>query len=265
MQLNDKTFWITGASSGIGAELARQLAARGARLVLTARNEAALKAVQEDCLRHSVDCQLLPADLLDAGKLEALTQAAIDQFGVLHGVIFSAGQSQRSLAIETDIQVYRHLMELNFFAPIAITRYLLPYFKEKGGGHLVAISSIAGLMGFPQRTGYAASKHALKGYFETLQTEHEIPGLHITLVSPGRVQTPISVRAITGNGSTHGKMDEGQLKGLPVTRCAEMILGAMIRGRRHLLITQEEKWLWWIWWFCRPLYYRIAREKGRQN
>jgi short-subunit dehydrogenase len=262
MHFKDKVVWITGASSGIGAELARQLALQKARLILTSRNEAALEKIKAYCLHHTPECFVLPADMLQSSNLEQLTTRAIAVYGYIDTVMFSAGASQRSYAKETGMDVYRYLMELNFFAPVAITRQLLPHFTQRGSGTLVAISSMAGLMGFPLRTGYAAAKHALKGFFETLQTENNSTGLHITLISPGRINTPISINAVSGNGTRHGKMDEGQMKGIPVERCAEKILKAVAQKKKHLIIARSEKFLWWIWWFYRPLYYTIARKKG---
>lgn len=262
MHFNNKVVWITGASSGIGAELAKQLAVKKARLILTARNITALTAIKNECSNHTDNCKIIAANLSENEKLEAITKSAMEVYGHIDMVIFSAGISQRSLAIETKIDIYRQLMEINFFSPVSITHYLLPYFKKQKAGHIIAISSVAGLMGFPLRTGYAASKHALKGYFETLQTENQIKDLHITIVSPGRINTPISVNAITGTGKPHGLMDKGQLNGMPVNVCARKIINAIIHKRKHIIIAQSEKFLWWLWWFARPLYYKIARKKG---
>ncbi len=262
MHFKNKTVWITGASSGIGAELARQLAIQGARLILSARNVAALEAVAATCRQAGAACAVLPADMLQATQLPETTANAIAVYGHIEIVVLSAGSSQRSLASQTELHVYRYLMELNFFAPLIITQQLLPHFKETRKGHIVAISSMAGLMGYPLRTGYAASKHALKGFFETLQTEQQQAGLHITIVSPGRVNTPISLNAVLADGSTHGRMDKGQLNGIPVEVCARKILAGMQKRKKHLIIARSEQILWWLWWFARPLYYRIARKKG---
>ena len=262
MRFKGKVVWITGASSGIGAELARQLVAEGARLILTARNEAAMQALA--AAHPTAQIIILPADLTDTASLESLVQRAIAAFGHFDIVVHSAGVSQRSLAEETGIDVYRRLMEINFFAPVIITKALLPHFRARGSGHVVAISSMAGLMGFPLRTGYSAAKHALKGYFETLQCEHDIPGLRITLVYPGRIRTPISLHAFTGSGAAYGKMDRGQLQGIPVEDCAAKIVAAMKTGKRRVVIARSERVLWWLWFLFPKLYYRIAQEKGTQ-
>ncbi len=263
MLFKDKVVWITGASSGIGAELARQLAAQGALLILTARNEAAMHALAAGFAKSRY--KVLPADLTDAAYITTLTEQAVQTFGRIDSVILSAGVSQRSLAEDTDLNVYRQLMEINFFAPVAIIKALLPHFRAQGFGQIVAISSMAGLMGFPMRTGYAAAKHALKGFFETLQTEHDIPGLHITLVYPGRIHTPISVAALTADGTPHGRMDKGQAEGIPVADCAVRIVRAMAGNRRRLVIARGERILWWLWFLLPGVYFRIARKKGLEG
>jgi len=121
------------------------------------------------------------------------------------------------------------------------------------------------LMGFPFRTGYSAAKHALNGWFETLQTEHSIPGLYITIIHPGRIHTPISVSALTGDGSLHHKMDKEQINGIPVNVCAEQIIRAIHTKRKRLIIAGGERILWWLWFFIPKIYYSIARKKGMES
>jgi dehydrogenase/reductase SDR family protein 7B len=262
MHFKDKVIWITGASSGIGAELARQLARLNAKLILTSRNIPVLQAIKDECLQLGSACSVLPGNMLDSNSINDLTNSAIAVFGTIDIVIFSAGVSQRSLASDTTMEVYCYLMELNFFAPVAITKSLLPHFAMKDSGQIVVLSSMAGLMGFPLRTGYAAAKHALKGFFETLQIEQMGSGLSITIVSPGRINTPISLNAVVGNGDKYGLMDRGQLNGIPVDVCARKILKAVQLRRRHVIIAESGRILWWIWWYMRPLYYKIAYRKG---
>lgn len=262
MHFKDKVIWITGASSGIGKELALQLSQQHAKLLLTARRKEALVEVQLQCKQQTPHCHILAADLYDSADIKKLAEAAIDVYGHIDVIIHCAGVSQRSLAVNTTEEVYRQLMEINFFAPVNLTRYLLPHFASKQNGHIVILNSMAGLMGFPMRSGYSAAKHAVKGFFETLQTEHNIPNLEITIVSPGRINTPISLSALTADGSKHNHMDAGQLNGISVQRCAEKIIHAIHHKKKHVIIARGERLLWWFWWFLPSLYYRIARNTG---
>jgi dehydrogenase/reductase SDR family protein 7B len=262
MHFKDKVVWITGASSGIGAELAGKLAKQKAWLILTGRNIEALKTIQGQCLLHTGKCEVLPADLLIPTEIVGVTTNALSVYGKLDIVIFSAGVTQRSLTYETVLNVDRQLMEINFFGPVAITKQLLPQFARQRSGHIIAIGSMAGLMGFPLRSAYSAAKHALTGFFETLQAEHTVPGLNITIVSPGRINTAISLSALTANGLPHGQMDEGQLNGIPVSDCADNIIAGIIKKKKHIIIARGERVLYWIWWFVPSLYYKIARRTG---
>lgn len=263
MHFKGKVVWITGASSGIGAALSGFYANEGVKLILTSRNQAAMQAW---CSRFTdLQCQVLPADLAEGLEAEKLVAAAMKCFGRIDLVIHAAGVSQRSLAEETNMVVYRRLMELNFFAPVAITKALLPFFRAQGGGQIAVISSMAGLIGFPMRTGYAAAKHALKGFFETLQTEHNIPNFYITLAYPGRINTPISLHALTRDGSPHGIMDKGQREGIPVEACASRIVKAIKRKKRFVLIARQERLLFWLWFLVPSAYHAIARRIGLRD
>jgi len=265
MFFNNKVVWITGASSGIGAELAKQLAKQNVKLVLTARRKDALDEVVQECLPHTQHCSVLPADLSETAKWEQITKEAIGVYGHIDVFIHSAGLSQRSAAKDTSMDTIRKIMEVNFFATVAISKYLLPHFMERGSGHLVPISSMAGLMGFPKRTGYAASKHAVKGFFETMQTEMDVPGMNITIISPGRINTPISMSAITASGELHGKMDKDLLNGIPVSECAAKIIRGIEKNKKHVIVARAERFLWWFWWFIPSVYRSIANKKGMHN
>ncbi|AWO01349.1 short chain dehydrogenase [Chitinophaga alhagiae] len=254
----NKVVWITGASSGLGEELALQLSRENARLILTARNAEALARVKE---QTGATCFLLPADL-EKDNLDQLSAAALQAFGHIDILINNAGVTQRALAEDTRLEVDRRLMEINFFAPVALTKSLLPHFRERKTGQVVVMSSMAGLMGFPLRTSYAAAKHALQGYFETLQVEHTIPGFSILIASPGRVNTPISLHALTGSGQAHNKMDKGQANGIPVATCARKIVAGMRKEKKRVIVARSERLLWVFHKFCPPLYYYIARKVG---
>ncbi len=254
----NKVIWITGASSGLGEELALQLARENARLVLTARNREALAAVQQKAGGESV---LLPADL-EKDDLQQLSAAALKAYGHVDILINNAGITQRSMAEETQPAVDRRLMEINFFAPVTLTKCLLPHFRERKTGMVVVMSSMAGLMGFPLRTSYAAAKHALQGYFETLQVEHTIPGFSAMIVSPGRINTPISLHALTASGEAHNKMDKGQANGIPVDVCVRKIVAGMRKGKQRVIVARSERLLWLFHKLMPPVYYYIARKVG---
>ncbi|RPE13419.1 SDR family oxidoreductase [Chitinophaga lutea] len=254
----NKVIWITGASSGLGEELALQLAKENARLILTARNREALTTVQQKAGGESV---LLPADL-EKDDLQQLSAAALKAYGHIDILINNAGITQRSMAEDTQPAVDRRLMEINFFAPVTLTKSLLPHFRERNTGMVVVMSSMAGLMGFPLRTSYAAAKHALQGYFETLQVEHTIPGFSAMIVSPGRINTPISLHALTASGEAHNKMDKGQANGIPVDVCVRKIVAGMRNGKQRVIVARSERLLWLFHKLVPPLYYYIARKVG---
>ncbi|UPK68759.1 SDR family oxidoreductase [Chitinophaga filiformis] len=261
MNFEHKVVWIIGASSGIGLGLVKAFAAQKARLIISSRDSAALTAVAEQLEGHTT-CTVLPADMTDHPGLAQIAEHAISAYGHIDIVIHSAGVGQRSAAIDTQLPVYRRLMELNFFGPLTLTQHLLPHFRKQGHGHVVAVSSMSGLMGFPLRSGYVASKHALKGYFETLQVEHTLDNFYVTIVSPGRIKTGLSLSALTGNGTPYDKMDKGQLHGIPVNECAHRILKAISKKKKHVIIARSERLLYWLRMLIPPAYYRIARKRG---
>ena len=164
-ELKGKVVWVTGASGGIGEQLALQAQAAGARVVITARRESELQRVRA-AATDPERVAVLPADLMDAAALPALARQAQQCFGAVDVLVNNAGLSQRSLLRDTEMAVYRQLMELDYFVPVALTRELLPAMLERGGGHVVAISSVAGKIGVPLRTGYCAAKHALHGFYD---------------------------------------------------------------------------------------------------
>lgn len=260
MHFTDKVILITGASSGIGHELALLLAKEKARLILAARNQAALEAVRNQCLLYTPYCEIVLMDVTDEAQVNEGAHRALQFFGKIDVLVNNAGVTQRSKLIDTSVSEVRQLMEVNFFGAVMLTQALLPHFREQAGGQIIIISSMAGLMGYPWRSGYNAAKHALQGYFETLQTEQPIPHLYTTIVCPGRIHTPITYSAITANGDAYGKMDPKQAKGLSVAFCARRILKAMHKRKKVVLIAREERILLWFKRYFPPLFYVVARK-----
>ena len=259
MHFKDKIVWITGASSGIGKELAVQLSKQNAILILTSSNVALLENLKSELNSKT---HILSFNLFEIDEIERLVEKAMQFEGRIDYVIQSAGISQRSLASETSLVVYKKLMDINYFAPLALTQAILPHFKNQNSGSVTVISSIAGLIGFPLRTGYCASKHAVKGYLETLQTELFKTNLHICIVYPGRINTNISKNALLGNGNQFGTTNKNNEVGMNVSICANKILSGIIKRKKYIIIVKAERLLFWLWWFIPSLYYKIANVKG---
>jgi len=232
----DKVVWITGASSGIGEQLAIEASHRGAKLVLSARRVMELERVRNECCLPADRSLILPLDLEDYKSLAKAPAAVIERFGQVDILINNGGISQRSLVHETDIATYEKLMNVDFFGNIAISRAILPLMQARKFGRIVAISSVAGLIGVPLRSGYCAAKFALRGFYEALRAENAKHGICVTLVYPGFVKTQVSNNAVTGDGTKQGKMDEVIAAGIDPTYCAQKILSAVERGRIELTI-----------------------------
>ncbi|MFP4511092.1 MAG: SDR family oxidoreductase [Spirochaetaceae bacterium] len=259
MNYEGKLIWITGASRGIGRALAVAFAREGARLVLSARSEESLLQVQAECLRHTRVCTLQALDLGVSDTIREAARQVIDRHGTVDVLVHNAGISQRSTAEKTDLEVDRRIMEVNYFGPILLTKLVLPHMRREAGCGIVAVSSMVGLFGFPLRSAYAASKHAMHGFFETLSIELSSTGIAVTIVSPGRVRTDISRYALTGSGAEHGVMDPGQQSGISADRCAGQILRGLKRGKREIYAGGSERIMIYIKRFTPRLFYRIAQ------
>lgn len=241
MELVRKTIWITGASSGIGEALAYELADRGAHLVLSARSEEKLEAVRAACIdpQHHI---VLPLDLADTGALLEKAAEAERRAGRIDVLVNNGGISQRSLVVETALEVDRRLMEVNYFGTVALTKAVLPSMLERGTGRFVVVSSLVGHISTPMRSAYAASKHALHGFFEALRAEVYDQGVRVTMVCPGFVRTQISVSALTGDGTPQGTMDRAQENGLAPEACAAAIAEALAAGKDEVFIGGFERY-----------------------
>ena len=252
--------WITGASSGIGEACARRWAADGAALVLTSSSAARLEPVAAACRAlGSPRVVVLPYDFSSPDGIPELAEAAWEALGGLDIVYCNAGISQRTNIGDTSMEMVREIMEINYFAPVAIARAVLGPMVERGGGHIAVSTSIAGRFGFPLRCGYSSSKFALYGFFETLQAEYYDKGIRVTIVCPGRVRTNISLRALDKGGKRYGQMDPGQAGGLPADDAARKIVRAIGRGRREVLVGRKELIMVYVKRFFPGLCARLAR------
>lgn len=237
----NKVIWLTGASSGIGEALAYQLSKNGARLILSSRRKEELERVKGNCPSHSQPgIKILPLDLEQSDILKVSTEAAIQIFGHVDMLINNGGVSQRSFVADTSLAVYRRLMEVNYFGTIALTKHLLPHFIHRKQGHFVNITSLTGKFGTPYRSGYAASKHALHGFFEALRAEHHKDNIKVSMICPGFIRTSLTLSALTADGTPLNKMDEAQFKGRPADWCARKIVAAIEKNKEEVYIGGRE-------------------------
>jgi len=234
--LNNQYIWITGASDGIGKELAIQLAKKGAHIILTARNVEKLNQVKDSLAgeKHLV----FPMDLLKTDAIPDKVKELLQQIPTVDILINNAGISQRSLTKDTSLDVYRKIMELDYFSKVILTKTLLPHFLEKQAGQIVAISSIAGKIGTPMRSAYCSAKHAIIGFMDSLRAEVHNDNIRVLVVTPGSVKTNVSVNALEGDGKAHGVTDPAIANGLPVEECGRRIVNAMERDTEELLIAK---------------------------
>ena len=235
MCFNNKVVWITGASSGIGEALAYEFAQQGARLVLSARRADVLEQVKAKCKNPSQHV-VLPMDMTDSSRFADLVLQVESHVGAVDILINNAGVSQRALVKDTILSVDRALMEVDYFGPVALTKTLLPYMLARNSGRLVAVSSIAGLVATPYRSSYAAAKHALRAFYDSMRAEIHDSGVRVSVVYPGFVKTAISLSALVGDGTTQNKMDGAQDAGMSAEEFAKQTVKALAKGQDHIVI-----------------------------
>lgn len=233
MQFKDKTVLITGGGTGIGEAMAYQYAAKGANVILTGRRLEVLEKVQKKCIGMGVKSWCKTVDVEKPESIDELVEWIKREGHLIDFLLLNAGISQRALTLETDISVDRRLMEVNYFGGIYLVKSLKEMFIERGV-HIAVVSSVSGVFGFPVRSAYCASKHAIHGFYETIALEY--PQIKTTIIIPGRIHTEVSKNALDGNGKATGIMDPGQANGYDVNKCARKAIKAIARGRHQKVI-----------------------------
>ena len=259
MTFTNKTFVITGASAGIGRELAIQLAQQGANLVLAARNQAGLETTAEACIQTGGKAICVPTDVTDSDACRNLIESGVNAFGAIAGLVNNAGISMWSKFDQvTDLSIFENIMRVNYLGAVYCTHYALPYLKESQG-LLVAISSLCGKTGIPTRSGYVASKHAMQGFFDTLRIELRDTGVDVLVVSPGFVATDIRQRVLNADGNPiDASLSNEQQQAMPVEECARQIVQAMQQRKRELVMTSKGRLGLWLKLIAPELVDRIA-------
>lgn len=224
---NNKTFWVVGASDGIGLAIAQKLSDNGAKVILSSRRKDVL---ENQAKKIANTLGIITIDLEQESSIEnACTEA--QNFNI-DGVFLVGGISQRALFKDVDLKVGRRLFEINFWGHVLLSKLMLPSLLSKKESYLIEISSITGLFGYHQRSFYSATKHAVKGFIESLALEHYKDGLRTLLVYPGKIKTNISRSALVANGNAHGKDEEAHEEGYPAENTATDILNALAKGKK---------------------------------
>ena len=257
MRFAEKVVWITGASSGIGEALAYEFAREGARLILSSRRENELERVRLNCVhpeRHMT--QVL--DMAQTETFVGIVAERVAQFRRIDVLVNNAGVSQRALAADTTLDVERALMEVDYFGPVALTKAVLPSMRARRAGWIVVVSSVMGYVGTPGRSTYAAAKHALHGYFDSLRAEVWREGIGVTLACPGYVKTAVSDNALGPRGEKHGRTNGKTMNGITPEKCAGAIVRGVTRGREEIYIGREAYAIY-LKRFCPSLFSRLVR------
>ncbi len=257
---------VTGASLGIGAEVARRLAAEGAQLVLAARDAARLDHVATECKKAGADVEEVVADLTVEANCRALVERAVARFGRVDTLICNAGQAMWARAEEvTDWSVYARLMRVNYLGAVYCALAALPHLRASKG-RLVVVSSLAGKTGVPMRTGYAAAKAALGGFFDSLRIELMDTGVSVTIVCPGFVGTGSRARNLGADGQPLGRSPVNEEAMMSVAECTRQLLAAAARRDRELVMTARARVGMWLKLLAPWLVDRMAAkamERGR--
>ena len=260
MYLNNKVFWITGASSGIGRSLAIKLSKKNVKLILSSRKSLVLEEVKALC-ENPENVFVLPLDLENYKEISLKVEEALSFFGKIDVLVNNGGVSQRSLVRDTDIMVDKRLMDVNYLGTIALTKAVLPFFIKNNKGHFVVTTSIVGKIGTPLRSSYAATKHALHGFFDSLRAEVFKNNIKVTLVCPGFVKTNVSKNALTGDGSSQEIMDKAIANGIDPDRFADLMINAMKKEKEEVYIGgAEEKLAVYVKRFFPKLLSKIIRK-----
>lgn len=253
------TYWITGASSGIGEALARELSKTGASLLLSARRTNELERVKSSCT-HPDRVKLLTLDLADFEKAPAWVEQAIATMGHINVLINNGGVGQFGSALETTVRVEEQIYAVNFRAPVALTKALMPHFQQQGSGRVVSIASIAGEFGQRNLAAYSASKAALIRYMESWNEELVGSNIKLQVVSPGFINTSVTLNSLDPKGNPLNKNSPAQENGMPAEDFARKTVRFMKSNRFYTRIGRKELLAVPFHFFFPRIFYRLLRK-----
>ena len=230
-----KVVWITGASSGLGAALAKAFAAQDAQVVLTARRVEVLEQVRQT-LKSPERHLVVAADVTNEADVRHAYATVLEQKGRIDYLINNAGLSQRALITDTSMQTERAIMEVDYFSQVFFTKTVLPTFLSQKTGRIVFISSVAGLLGTQYRATYSAAKAAIHLWANSLRAEVAEHGVQVSVVFPGFVKTNVSFNALNGEGKPQGHQDSAIENGLDADEFAHTVLQALAEGQEYVVV-----------------------------
>lgn len=255
----NKWIWITGASAGIGEQLVYAFHQAGANLIISARREEELLRVAANC-KEAAKVQILTLDLEKISELTVKAQQALTIAGNIDILVNNGGISQRGRAVDTQDEVDERIMKINYHGTRALTRAVLPGMIQHGSGQIAVITSLTGKFSTPFRSSYAASKHALHGFFEGLRAEVYSKGIHVCMICPGFIQTDVSKNALDENGNPRGIMDNTTANGMKPEELARRVLKVLARRKNESWIGGKEVLMAYIHRFFPNLYRRLIRK-----
>ncbi len=265
-RMKDKVVVITGGSSGIGKALAERFGEAGSKILITGRNKQGLDVTVDELRKRNIVIHGFQGDVSIEQDNKSMAEEAVRLFGTIDILINNAGISMRALFSEVDIEVVKKVMDINFYGALYATKYCLPEIA-KNQGSIVGISSIAGFLGLPGRTGYSSSKFALNGFLAVMRTELLNTGVHVLTACPGFTASNIRKHALTKDGHEQGESPRAEEKMMSAEECACHIYKAVVKRKRTLVLTDQGKLAVWLnkWWPSmaeRLVYYLMAKEKN---
>lgn len=258
--MKNKVVWITGASSGIGEALAYQYSKGKCSVIISSRNTEALQKVREKCA-FPEQVKILPLDLEDLDSLNDKANKALEIFGKIDLLINNGGISQRSLALETNLETEQRIMKVDFWGTVVLSKAILSKMIANNGGQIAVVTSLVGKFGTKYRSSYAAAKHALHGYFDSLRNEVFDKNISITIVCPGFIKTNVSINALVGDGKSQGTMDDAQAGGTNVDVFAKKMCQAISAKKEEVYIGGKEIYGVYIKRFFPRLFSKMMRKQ----
>lgn len=260
MDFKNKKIWITGASSGIGEALVYEFSKLDAVLIISSRRMAELQRVRANCANPD-KVKIVLIDLEKYRDIASIVAPVLKELGNIDILINNGGMSQRALVVEEDLTVIEKMININFMGAAALTKVVLPGMIAQKFGHIVCMSSLAGKFGIPLRSGYAAAKHALHGFFETLRAENYDNGIRVMMVCPGYVNTNVAVNALDEKAQSRGVNDKGQQEGLDPKVMAKKIIKGIEKEKLEITAGGSETNGIWVSRFFPRLFAKIIRNK----